>query len=93
MNQNKTIAILYYVCSISFLITAAVNFAGELKSNAGFIWLAVGVVWLVLGLQYKNKAKEEEAKSKKSKKGKNGKNAKDVKNAKNAKTSKPKKLK
>ena len=44
MNQNKTIAILYYVCSISFLITAAVNFAGELKSNAGFIWLAVGVV-------------------------------------------------
>lgn len=58
MKNYKTIAIIFYLCSVAFYINAVINIFDD--STMGITWLCIGSLWLCLGSVYLNKAKSED---------------------------------
>ncbi len=56
--KNRTIAILYIICSIAWLISGILNLKNS-GSSLGYIDLVLAILWMVLGILYFIKDKKE----------------------------------
>lgn len=62
MKNYRTIAVIFYLCSVAFYILAAINlFTAE--SGTGFTFLGIGSMWLCLGALYSHKSQNEDGDS------------------------------
>ncbi len=55
MKRNKISAVLYFIASLLFYISAIFNFSSD--SGMGVVYLCLGSVFLCLGVEWLNKDK------------------------------------
>lgn len=60
MKREKTCAILYFISSFCFYISAIINFVGHGDASKGVVWLCLGTTMLCIGSMWLNKSKKSE---------------------------------